>query len=125
MPFLDHVQDAVADDHHHVAELHHVGLIADPAMARDHVGAAFLVVRGHHQLQNVVQRGDLALHAAAALDVDERIAAGREDVAGAHHVRAAEQNDAVAIGVGKFALQTLAVISSPPEVALESDQKVL
>ena len=45
------------------------------------------------------KRQNFSLHAAAVFDVDEGISVGRENIAGADHVRAAKQNHAVAIGV--------------------------
>ncbi len=47
----------------------------------------------------LIQRVDLALHASAARQVDDRIASGRKDIAGAQHVGSAEEHQAVAIGV--------------------------
>src|SRR5579871_7021915 len=87
---LDYVLDAVAHDDHHVPEFHDVGFVAHPAVARDDVGAAFLRVTGHREIEDVIQRGDLSLHATAVIDIEERVAAGCEDVAGGDDVGAAK-----------------------------------
>jgi len=63
------------------------------------VGAALLRVARHCQIEDVIERGDLAAHAAAVGDVDERVSARREDVTGADDVGPREINDGVAVGV--------------------------
>src|ERR1700685_4263176 len=37
LALLDQIRDHVADDHHHVAVIHHVQLLAHPPMAWNHV----------------------------------------------------------------------------------------
>jgi hypothetical protein len=49
-------------------------------------------------LQDLVERPDLALDRAAVLQVDDRVLRGGEDVARHDHVRAAEVDQAVAVG---------------------------
>ena len=95
----DHVGDAVAHDDDHVAELDDVGFVADAAVTRDHVRAAFLRLGRHRQVQDLIQARDQSLHAAAARAIDERIAARREQVARADDVGLAEQHDRVAVRV--------------------------
>jgi hypothetical protein len=56
-------------------------------------------VARHCQIEDVIERGDLAAHAAAVGDVDERVSARREDVTGADDVGPREINDGVAVGV--------------------------
>jgi hypothetical protein len=54
---------------------------------------------GDGELAQAVERGDLAVDAAAALDVDDGKLPRVEHVAGHHHVRAPEEDERVAVGV--------------------------
>src|SRR6266850_1736776 len=42
-PLLDHGRDHVADDHHHIAIIHNIQLLAEPSVAGNHVGSNSLV----------------------------------------------------------------------------------
>src|SRR5579863_2109053 len=96
---LDGVLNPVAHDGNHVAVFHDVELVADAPVARDDVGAAFFFMLGNRYIDDVVESVDFALNAAAALHVDKRIAFRIEDIAGCNNVGAAEDHQAVAIGM--------------------------
>ena len=96
---LQHVGDAIANDGDHVAILNHVGFVADAAVTGNDQRAAFLQGRRHGEIDNAIQRVDNALNAAAAIEIDDRVAGGDENVAGADDVGAAKEDQAVAIGV--------------------------
>ena len=57
----------------HVAIFGDLPLVAQAAMAGNNERAAFLIVLVDGLIQNIVQRRDFALQAAAVLEVDERI----------------------------------------------------
>ncbi len=82
IPFLDGVLNAIAYDGHHVAVFDDIELVTDAAMAGDDVRAAFFFMLGDGDIDDVVQSVDLALNAAAAFHVDERITIGIEYIAG-------------------------------------------
>src|ERR1019366_5408630 len=52
--FFHHVPDAVADDGHHVAVVHYVGLIADTSMAGNDPRAAHLIPFGNRNIEDRV-----------------------------------------------------------------------
>ena len=71
---LEHVLHAVANDRHHVAVVGDVGRVAEPAVSGNDQRAAFEAELGKRDIDDVVERVDLAVDAAAARDVDDRIA---------------------------------------------------
>src|SRR5579871_5026173 len=76
---LDQILDRVADDHDHVAVLDRIRLVVDAAVSGYDAGSAALENKGHRphrELDNTIQRVDLALHAAASLDIDDGKARG-------------------------------------------------
>jgi hypothetical protein len=77
---LDHVLNPVANNDDHVAVFHHVGFVTDPPVARNHLGAAILRFSRNRQIQDVIQRGDLTFDAATALQLDEWITIGSENI---------------------------------------------
>src|SRR5438552_16214142 len=64
---IDQGPNAVPDDHHHVAVLQDLMLIGQVAVARDNRGSTLSLVLIAGKAQDVIQRLDLALHAAAVL----------------------------------------------------------
>src|SRR6185437_1304579 len=93
-------------DHHHVAIIDDLPLLADPPMSGYDLRAVIGVVvdqgcRGNRQLQQVVQSGDLTLDAAAMLQVDHRKMIQVEDISGSNDIGFAEHHEAVAVGVGR------------------------
>ena len=61
---------------------------------------AFLKMFGNGKAETGVQRVNLSLYSAAMFQVEKRIALGSEDISGAQDVGTAEEDHAVAIGVG-------------------------
>src|SRR5260370_899313 len=104
---MDHVRDAIAQNRDHIAVFHYIGFVAQPAMAGNYHGSAFLLRGGNGQIENPVQRVDHALETPPALQIDSRIGDRIEHVAGAHHVGAAEEDDAVAVTMGRRLVQHL------------------
>ena len=72
--------------------------IGQITVARNDHRAALSFVLENGPIQDVVQRVDLALNAAAVFDIDERKLRGVEDIARDDNVGLTEVNDAVAIG---------------------------
>ena len=70
MPLRDHGRDPVADDRDHVAVVGDVRLVAEPAVARDHHGASFLVLARNRDVEDPIQAVDNALEAAALLRIE-------------------------------------------------------
>src|SRR5262249_47012187 len=68
-----------------------VELVANPAVTGDNVGAAFFVVLGDNQIEDAIERRDLAVDAASALEIDQRVRGGIEDIARRDDVRMAEK----------------------------------
>src|SRR2546426_12015564 len=64
---IDQGPNAIPDDHHHVAVLQDLMLIGQVTVGRDNRGStlSFVLIAG--KAQDVIQRLDLALHAAAVL----------------------------------------------------------
>ena len=62
-------------------------------------------VLDHRDVENPVERIDDALNAAAAGEVDDGILRHVEEITGNHHIRAAEVDDAVAVGVRGFGMR--------------------
>src|SRR5262249_56625241 len=85
-PFVDHDLDAIADDHHHVSIFGNLPLIAQTSVAGNDQGPAFLAKRNGF-VQDVIQSGNLATHAAAILHINKWItarvqnASGHDDIA--------------------------------------------
>jgi hypothetical protein len=67
------VADTVADDRRHVAELDHVGLVGDAAVAGNDPGASLLVEFGHGEIDQVIQAVEDALHRPAPRRVELRV----------------------------------------------------
>ena len=97
--FLHGVGDAVADDGDHVAVIADCGAVANAAVAGDDVCAAFFVGAGNHEVEQAIERVDFAVDRTAFREIDHGVAIGSEDVAGADDVGAAEEDQAVAVGV--------------------------
>jgi len=70
-----------------------------PRIHGNHVCAALLPVSGDRQFQDVVESGDLALHAPAFFEIQEEIAAGRKNISGADYVGPPEKRCAIAVSV--------------------------
>ena len=66
-PVLDHVLNPVPDDRDHVAVVHHVGMVADAAVGRNHPGPALGIVTWDGKFDELVQCIDFGLDAAARL----------------------------------------------------------
>ena len=96
---VDQVLHAVANHRQHVAVRRDIGRIRQPAAARNDPRAALAAVLGNGEIENLIQAVDDALNAAALLDVDDGIADGRKEVAGADHFGVTEEHDAVAVRV--------------------------
>ena len=91
-------------------------------MARNDVGATLFVVLGDSQIQDVVQSVQLPLNAAAASDIDKRIAGSDKYVAGADDIGMAEEHDAVAIGVSNFLVQDVhRLVIEPQSLAIAKE----
>src|SRR5690606_13953696 len=88
LTFVDQRDYSLADDRDHVAIVHDVGLVAEPAVSRDDDRTALLVLARYRDIENQVETLDDAVDAAAALGVEPRVAIGIEDVAGADNVGA-------------------------------------
>src|SRR5215831_548105 len=73
--FRHHVAYPITHDGQHIPELDHLGLIAQPPVARNHIRARLLVFQGDGDPQDLVHRIDDALDAASALPVDYRVTA--------------------------------------------------
>src|SRR6185436_4761570 len=71
---LDHILDAVLDDGNHVPLVGNVANVTEPAVARNDHGSALRSELGISDVENFVQRVELALNAAASFQVDYRIA---------------------------------------------------
>ena len=97
--------------------------LSRPWPGHDH-RAALLVVGGHRQLDDPVQRGNHAVDAAALRPVEHRIADGREHVAGHDHVGPPEEDDAVAVGVRVRLVQHLHRLVVEEEVVLVVEERV-
>ena len=98
-PFLDRGFDAIADDRQHVTVLEDVVLVAHAAVPRHDIGATFLVVARHHQVQHAVEARDDARHRTSARTLDDGIPRRVEEVPGRDDVGAAEVDEAVAVAV--------------------------
>jgi hypothetical protein len=72
----DHVLDPVTDNHHHVPEFDHVGFVANATVTRNDIGPCLLSLGGDREVQDVIEPCNLALYAAAVIDVEERIRPG-------------------------------------------------
>ena len=93
-------------------------------MARNHHRAAFLLLGGHGERDDVVERRDHAVDAAAVLRTDHGIQRRREHVARADHVGAAEEHDAVAVRVRGGLVQDLDGLTVEVEVLLRNEERV-
>src|SRR5687767_10724473 len=60
----DGVSESVADDRDHVPVLDNVRFVGESTVSRNHVGATFLLLRRHCQLDDAIQRVDDALNTA-------------------------------------------------------------
>ena len=99
---LDQIADPIADDRHHVTVLDDVVLIAETTVPGDDDGAGLAGHdrhRGHGQIDEAVERRDLALDASAAFDVDDGKLPRVEHVAGDHDIGSSEEREDVAVGV--------------------------
>src|SRR5437899_7410689 len=94
---VDHVLHAIADDGHHFAEVDDVADVRQAAVSGNDHRAALLAVHRNAQVDDVVEPGHDALHVAAGVQIDERVAFGHEQITGANHVRLPEEHDAVAV----------------------------
>ena len=99
----------------------HVAQIAKPSVAGDHHRAALLPVHRNDQIHDLLQPRDEALNIAARGDIDHGIRRGREEVAGADHVRLAEENDAVAIRMRVGDVDDLNAFAVEEDVLLIAD----
>ena len=99
LPFFTEIFDAIADDGDHVAVIGDSGAIADASVAGDDVGTALFIGARNHDVEQAIERVDFAVDRTAFCEVDHRVAIGSENVAGADHVGAAEEDDAVAVCV--------------------------
>ena len=68
LPFVHEARDPVADDHDHVAILEEIRLVADAAVPRDDVRAAFLQELRHRDVEHLVQSRDETVDAAAGVE---------------------------------------------------------
>src|SRR5207245_5143122 len=98
----DHVLDDVSDDGDHVPVFHDLAVIGNVTVPGYHERLAWFRDkrhRGNNKLQKLIQRGDLSLDTAAVCRVDRREGSQIENVTGDDDVGAAEEHDAVAVGV--------------------------
>src|SRR5690348_1266362 len=68
-------------------------------MSRYHQRPAFLQIGGDGYLNNTIESRNHALNISAPLHVDDRVAIGHEDIAGADHVRAPKEDHGIAVGM--------------------------
>src|SRR5438874_9345452 len=97
-PLLDHGRDHIADDHHHIAIIHNVQLLAEAPVTGDHIGTNSLVnewSRWNRKSDQPVQGIDLSLYAATSGNIDHRKAGHVKDVSGNHDIRSPKKNEAV------------------------------
>ena len=73
----DEILNAVTNDREHVAILDDVCLVGEPAVARDHIRPAFLLVLRDREVEDAVEAVDDAVHAAAVLRINDRIGRGQ------------------------------------------------
>src|SRR5437867_6969466 len=96
---FDHVLNPVANDNRHFAIINHVAHVAETSVSGNDQSASLLTVNRYDQVNNLVQPVNDALNAAARGQVDDGVAGCRENIAGTDHIRAAEENNGVAIGM--------------------------
>src|SRR5262249_35038748 len=101
---LHQIADPVSDDRYHVPILDDVQLIAEATVPGDDDRARLARhdgYRGYGQIDETIERRDLALDAAAAFDVDDRKLSRIEHVAGNHDIGSPEEREDVAIAVSR------------------------
>src|SRR4029450_10972907 len=96
---VDQILHTVTNHHDHVPVGGDIGRVRQPPVAGYDPGAALRAVLGKGQIENIVQAGNHATDAPAFRHVDDRIADRREKVAGAYHVGATEEHNAVPVGI--------------------------
>src|SRR5262249_22661893 len=99
---LDQIADVVSYDRHHIPILDNIKLIAEVTVPGHDDGSRLARhdrYRGDGQIDETIERCDLALDAAAALDVDNGELAGIEYVAGNDDIGSPEERKHIAIGV--------------------------
>ena len=91
------------DDRDHVLVFHQLGVVGNVSVAGHEQRPPRFQDQGHRgnrDLQQVVERRQFALDAAAPGRIDHRELVQVQDVAGGNHVGAAKMHHAVAVGVG-------------------------
>ena len=73
------------------------GLSHTRPLPRNDVGATFVLVTGHGHIEDIVQGVNLALNAAALIEIDEGIRGGEENIAGDDHVRLPENHQTISV----------------------------
>ena len=101
-PVLDHVLNSVANDRDHLLVYDDVRLVAEPPVPRDDHRSAFRVRAHGGQVDQPVQTFDDRLNAAAGFQVNERITGEVEQIARAHYVGLAEQDDTVPVRIRRL-----------------------
>src|SRR5207248_10371449 len=105
---FDQIADPIANDRHHVTVLDDIVLIAQTTMSRDDDSAGLTGDDGHRshgQIDEAIERRNLALNAPAALDVDDGKLSRVEDVAGDDDIGLPEKSEDVAVGVRRGLVQ--------------------
>jgi len=74
-------------------------------------------------LLDPVQRGDGALDATAALQINDRVIRGGEDIAGRDHIGAFEVNNTVAIGMRCWLMQYVDAFAIEPKFLLAGHER--
>ena len=92
-------------------------------MAGDHHGAAFLAVNRDDHVDDLLQRIDGALNAAARGEIDDGVIGGGEDVAGADDIVAAEEHDAIAVGMGGGLMQDVDAFAIEVQLLLIAQER--
>src|SRR4030095_14290270 len=101
---VDPVLNRVLDDGHHVAILHHLGVVRDIAVAGHHQRAAGLQHERYtwddELSEQTVERFELTLNATALPWIDDRELPQVDNVASCDDIRLSEKHHHVAVGMG-------------------------
>src|SRR5262249_45584827 len=94
-----HVLNPITNDDDHVPELEDIGFVADTAVTRNYICAAFLQILRHGNVEHLVQACNETVHTTAGFRVNNRISRRQENVAGHQNIRSSEVNENVSISV--------------------------